>query len=41
MKKLIELANKIKDEKLRKKTIEILKDPKISNKTMKLSLIHI
>jgi len=35
MKKLIELANKIKDEKLRKKTIEILKDPKISNKTMK------
>ncbi|MBR9682265.1 MAG: HD domain-containing protein [Candidatus Aenigmarchaeota archaeon] len=35
MKRLIELANKIKDEKLRKQTIEILKNPKISNKSMK------
>lgn len=31
MKRLIELANKIKDKKLRDKTIKILQDPKISN----------
>ena len=35
MKRLIEFAKKIKDEKLRKKTIEILQNPKISNKAMK------
>ncbi|MCD6476948.1 MAG: HDIG domain-containing protein [Candidatus Aenigmarchaeota archaeon] len=35
MKELIELANKIKDKDLRKKTIEMLKDASISNKSMK------
>ena len=35
MKELIELANKIKDKELRKKVLDILKDPKISNKSMK------
>ncbi len=35
MKRLLELANKIKDKKLKQQTIEILKNPKISNKTMK------
>lgn len=34
MKRLIELAEKIKDNELRKKTLDLLKDPKISNKTM-------
>ncbi len=31
MKKLLELAEKIRDEKLRKKVIEIIKNPKLSN----------
>lgn len=35
MKQLIELAEKIKDKDLREKTVALLKDPKISNKSMK------
>ena len=35
MKRLKELANKIKDQKLRKLTIELLENPKISNKSIK------
>lgn len=35
MKKLIELAEKIKDKDLKEKTIALLKDQKISNKSMK------
>jgi len=35
MQKLIELAQKIKDEELRKKVIEFLKDPKLSHKDFK------
>jgi len=35
MQKLIELAQKIKNEELRKKVVEFLKDPKLSNKSFK------
>jgi len=35
MEDLIKLAEQIKDEKLREKTLELLNDPKISNKAMK------
>jgi len=35
MQKLIELAQKIKNEELRKKVVEFLKDPKLSNKDFK------
>jgi 7,8-dihydroneopterin 2',3'-cyclic phosphate phosphodiesterase len=34
MDELIKLAEQIKDEKLREKTLELLKDPKLSNKAM-------
>lgn len=35
MQKLIELANKIKDDELRKKTLEFIKDPKLSHNEFK------
>jgi len=35
MKEILELANKIKDKKLRDKTIKLLKEPSISNKEIK------
>ena len=35
MKELIELAKKIKDKELQKKTIEMLQNPTLSNKSMK------
>jgi 7,8-dihydroneopterin 2',3'-cyclic phosphate phosphodiesterase len=35
LQKLIELAQKIKDEELKKKVVEFLKDPKLSNKDFK------
>src|SRR5437867_4160331 len=35
MKKLIELAGKIRDKRLRKKIIDFLKDPKLSNEEFK------
>ncbi|MBU3905288.1 MAG: HDIG domain-containing protein [Nanoarchaeota archaeon] len=35
MKRLIKLAERIEDKELRKKTLDLLKDPQISNKSMK------
>jgi 7,8-dihydroneopterin 2',3'-cyclic phosphate phosphodiesterase len=35
MKRLIELANKIKDRELRKKVLDVLRDPRLTNKSLK------